>query len=488
MKKQIGIMLILLATGLSAIAQNERDAFRYAQYSPTGTARYTSLAGSMGAFGSDFSGLSAGNPASIGLFKRFEFTLTPSLSCNRNSSVYNGEEQNGVNYKFSLNNLGLIFIIGSPSETKWKKIHFATGLNNLARYDGTTIVSGLNDGNIEGTTNFFDYVASSANGTPFTSLDGFAGDAFYCWLIDTIPGTYNQYYSRVGDHFNQELIRESSGSLNEYVFSFGGNYDDKLFIGGTLGIPFFNYHQKATYTESRNAFYDTLVIYDEFRSKATGFNLKLGIIYQPIEYLRLGATFYTPTIYPKVQESYQYLIDVLGVEPVPDSIYNLYGGSEDIGRFNYQLRTPYHAMASVAFIYKSLGFINVDYEYVDYTTSDLQSNSYNFGNENKNIKNFYRGTHTIRAGLELFLSPVALRLGYAYSSNPYNNVERDGSRQIISGGIGIKGKILFADLAYSYRFTKDNDVFYADPSINPYTNQITNHFFSLTLGCKIGGK
>ena len=486
MKQQVGIMLILLATSISAMAQNERDAFRYAQYSPTGTARYSALAGSMGAFGSDFSCLSAGNPAGIGLFKRFEFTITPALSFDRTSTVYNGEELSGVKTEFNLNNLGVVFAGFSNTGTGWKNVQFATGLNNLARYNESSFASGQNDGNLHGTTNFFDYIAASANGTKYTSLSGFADEAFYYWLIDTLPGENDRYYSLVDANFHQQQIKKTNGYLNEYVFSVGGNYNDKLFLGATLGIPFFNYYQSITYTESRNPFYDSLIVSEEFRSKATGINLKLGVIYQPVKYMRVGAAFHTPTLYPKVKEDFHTNINVWDVL-VDTNKYDDILVDNGLSHFNYRLHTPSRAMANIAFIYKSLGFINVDYEYIDYTFSKLYSDSYSFSNENTRISKYYKGTHTIRAGGELNLSPLVLRLGYAYSSNPYNSkeLEKDGSRHTISGGIGIKGKSFFADLAYMYRFSKDKDVFYDHFSINPYTTQAVNQLFALTVGWKI---
>jgi len=502
MKKQnIAVIALCFMVG-AAFAQNDRDAFRYAQYSPTGTARYSALAGSMGAFGSDFSTLSAGNPAGIGLFKRFEFTFTPALSYNKISSVYNGEEQDGTKYKFAVNNLGIVCVLPPPANTKWKKLHFATGLNNLARYSGVSIASGQNDGSKdESVTSIFDYLAAISEGTDFyksayyinynkvvdNSLDYFAFKAWEDSLIDNVSGEKTRYHSLVSDHFNQQQIRESNGYLNEYIFSFGGNYDDKLFIGGTLGIPFFKYSQNTTYTESSNAFYDTVIFTEKISSNATGVNLKLGIIYQPVKYIRLGAAFHTPTIFPDVEERSGNTFQVWDIpldsnyEDIISPVWN----EELIS--HYQLITPYHAMASVAFIYKNIGFINVDYEYVDYATSEMQSNTRSYVAENREIKAYYTGTHTIRAGGELNLLPLVLRLGYAYSTNPYlKELEKDGSRHTISGGIGFKGKTCFADFAYIHRFTKDKDVFYNDFSVNPYTSQITNHCFALTLGCKIG--
>jgi hypothetical protein len=487
MKNRNIAIIALWFVGGMLMAQNERAAFRYAQYSPTGTARYTSLAGSMGAFGADFTTLSANNPAGIALFKRMEISLTLAVPYYQISSTYNGENQVGTRYNFNCNNVGVVFAIPT-SNAKWKMLQFATGLNNLARYRGTSIASGLNTGKTKETTNFFDHVAEISNGIKPESLRGISDVGYNYFLMDPMPdGSYSCIFS---DYINQRQVKEMDGALNEYIFSFGGNYEDKLFLGATLGIPFFNYSQKTTYTENVETYddtvgYDFLRFDDEFRSSATGVNLKLGFIYQPAKFVRLGLAFHTPTWYPNVTEKYAEQYEILGVYQPLDSL--CYDERETTnGRFNYQLTTPFRAMANVAFIINKYGFINIDYEFTDYSTSNFQSNAYNFVDENKNIKNYYREVHTIRAGGELNLSPLVLRLGYSYSTNPYKGVANiNGSSQTISAGIGLKGKMFFADFGYMYRFTNDKDVFYDAASIHPYSSKIVNQVFALTLGLKM---
>ncbi|HSH66758.1 MAG TPA: hypothetical protein VLB84_13425, partial [Bacteroidia bacterium] len=58
----------LLCT-LHSYSQNDIDAMRYSQLTFGGTARFNSMAGSMGALGGDISTLSF-NPAGIGIFRK----------------------------------------------------------------------------------------------------------------------------------------------------------------------------------------------------------------------------------------------------------------------------------------------------------------------------------------------------------------------------------------------------------------------------------
>jgi hypothetical protein len=502
MKKQYLAILALLIIGKTLQGQNETDAFRYARYAPTGTARYSSLAGSMGAFGADFSVLSANNPAGIGLFKRTEFTFTPAIEYTKITSGYNGTSNMTTDYKLGLNNLGIVIAIPLPnSSNKWKTFQLATGYTNLARYNGYTVVNGANKNRETGElTGFLDYIAASVNGigtnSIFISNDNtsqysmnrnIASLAWYHWLMDTMPGTTNQYYNAAANEFNQQQTITTKGYLNEYVFSGGANYDDKLYFGITVGIPFFKYTQKSTYTESANPSFDTLKYYDEFQEKAAGVNLKFGLLYQPVKFMRFGVGFHTPTLYSEVKDSYYSSFNISSL--AIDTINNGPVVPDFAGQYKYQLITPYHVIGNLVFLIDRYGFINVDYEYVDYTTSQMQDKeaTYDFMTENNNIKRYYQGTHTVRIGGEVNLTPIAIRLGYAYTSNPYTkDIDKDGTMQFFSVGIGFKTRYFFTDFAYRYTMFKDKNVFYDANTVTPYSTDLRNSLFALTVGWKMG--
>ena len=109
-KLNITLLSIIIVSVLNVFSQDEIDAFRYSQLTPTGTARFSSLAGSMGAFGADFSCLSS-NPASIGVYKRSEFTFSPALYYSKATSFYNNTDAYDFKYNFNVGNLGAVFVI-----------------------------------------------------------------------------------------------------------------------------------------------------------------------------------------------------------------------------------------------------------------------------------------------------------------------------------------------------------------------------------------
>ena len=80
MIKKLLIIAIAINT-LTAHAQNEVDALRYATQNLSGTARYAAMGGAFGSLGGEFSALSS-NPAGIGMYQFGEITLTPSFNLN----------------------------------------------------------------------------------------------------------------------------------------------------------------------------------------------------------------------------------------------------------------------------------------------------------------------------------------------------------------------------------------------------------------------
>lgn len=484
-KLNTALLGILIFSFFNAFSQDETDAFRYSQLSPTGTARFSSLAGSMGGFGADFSTLSS-NPAGIGVYKRSEFTFSPSLYRAKTNSNYNGSKGEDFKFNFNIGNLGAVFV--APVAKKWF-FQFGTGINRLNNYNNRYKIKGTNEGSIANTTtSITDYFARMSNGINDSNLTGLSEWVYQSWLIDndTSHPNLNQYISHIdGRTVNQRKIINSSGSANEYVFSAGANYNDKVFIGATIGLPFFSYTNSYTYSETLP---DSLYSETAFRSleenytlssRATGINFKLGILYQPFDFIRFGVAFHTPTFYNNIREYYS-----------SDFTTRREGYSFDNykvdGKFDYTLTTPYRVLGDIAFIMGKYGFINLHYNFTDYSTMQLFSRYYDFDIENENISNYYQAVHSLGIGGELNLSPVSIRLGYMYSSNPFKpEVNNDGSYHLITGGIGIRTDHFFTDFAYVHKFYYDKSVFYDTPNSSIVDTKIMNQHFILTFGIKI---
>ncbi len=473
----LGIFTILFS---NVFTQNELDAFRYSQLSPTGTARFSSLAGSMGGFGADFSCVSS-NPASIGVYKRTEFTFSPALYHSKATSIYNKTDAYDFKYNFNVGNLAAVLVV--PVGKNWL-VQFGTGFNRMNNYHDRFIIKGPNTGaQANTTTSMSDYFATLANKTADSNLTGIPYWAYQTWLIDPkISSEPNQYTSHIkGVDLMQRKIIQTTGAANEYVFSSGANYNDMLYIGATLGVPFFSYTQSSVYSEKLKDPNDTtdfrsFHVDETFSSEATGVNFKLGMLYQPFKFIRFGFSFHTPTFYNNIRERYSADYETEGY----DKKYNANG------KFDYSLTTPLKIVGDLAFIIGKYGFINLHYNFTDYSTMQMHSRYYDFDIENENIRNYFQAVHSIGIGAEANLSPISLRIGYAYNTNPYKPTTYiDGSYHLITGGIGIRTNYFFTDFAYVHKLYYNKTVFYNAPNNNIINQRIVNQHFIFTFGFKI---
>ena len=466
--------LLTLLTSISLIslqAQNDRDAFRYSLLQPTGTARHTALGGSMGAFGADFSTAST-NPAALGTYNRSEISFSPSLYFNTTGIDYNGEKNEDFKSNFNLGNIGVVLTIPNDNGN-WKAVQVSTGINRLGNFNAYSIAGGPNLGN----TSFVDYIAADANKSDIiVNGDGeFTGGSylgFQAWNGYLLGVDANNNFVSLVSQNNliQEKACQNKGSMNEYVFSLSGNWQDKLFVGATLGIPYFSYMDNYTYNENntdRNDAFHSLAYQSYLHSEGSGINFKAGMLYQPFNFLRLGFAMHTPSYY-SVEDEYDSRIKISHDSAQIDAI------TSD-GYFEYTINTPYRVLANAAFIIGNYGFINFDYEMADYSVMRLRSDSYSFRDENNLISQMYRVGHTLRVGGELNLSPIALRVGYAYMSNPYAaNTGRDASHQVFSAGFGFRSTTNYVDVAFQHVTNTDNDVFYNKAAYSYSVENISN--------------
>ena len=350
MKKLFLAAILLLGITALGMAQDDMDAFRFSQNDYEGTARFMGAGGAFSAVGAEFSALNV-NPAAIGLYKKSEVTFTPLvISIYNNNALYNGHNSRTSNVKYSLTNAGGVLRIGLNKENGWKSINLGFGYNRTCDYNNTY--------RIEGTSNnssLMDEYLSDVQGKSLRALDDNEFMAWETGLIDDYDTINHQYYSPFyHKSLGQKVMAECSGANDEISFSFGGNYNDQLFIGATIGVPVINYNERTKYTETddnpTNNYSNYLIssydITGDLHVRTTGVNLKLGIIYQPADFVRIGAAFHTPSYFGRVRNTYIRTMTSYS----PDG--SQYGPAKENYAFNYTLTTPLRAIGSVAFLIK----------------------------------------------------------------------------------------------------------------------------------------
>lgn len=480
--KRIFILIPLISAVLSLNAQNEVDALRYSRLSVVGTARYSGLGGAFGALGADFSTLSV-NPAGIGLYRGSEFSISPSLNMGSTKSEYLGEKGDDSRTNFSLGNVGFVSVMdaGSPKTSSIRKVMFGFGINRVNSFNNRTIINGFNNNNSLLTS----YVNESS-GLTVSQLESFGAKlAWDTYLITDYKDSTGKYYytDTINSAIQQRKTIESWGSMNEMELSMGANILDKFYIGGTIGVPFVRYFEENTYSEvdsqDLNSSFNSFQRSESINTTGTGINFKIGIIYKPVDFIRIGAAIHTPTYFDKMSDKWNSKISSSFDD---GSAYNSSLNNE--GNFEYSLTTPFRAIGSVAFIFGKFGLLSADYEFVDYSGSRLRAADYDFYDENDAIKSKYRPAGNLRLGTEWKYAQFSFRGGYGIEGDPYEIGVNSSIGHSWSLGVGLREKDYFLDLAYTHS-NRSEDYYIYDPSyVEASRNTIQSNNLLLTFGVR----
>ncbi len=494
--KAIGMFLII---PFLSQAQSDEDALRYTQLSFGGTARFMGTSGAFGALGADFSTLSF-NPAGIGVYRSSEFSFSPSVTSINTDATFEGNTLQGNRAPFNISSFGVVFsqdLTRKDPTNKWKRFNVAFGANRLSDFNSNTNFKGVNPDN--SMIDFYVAEANSKGGTnpnSITNTYSFGSGLFYqTYLINPTASDSAQYTGVVNNgNIEQSGYISQEGSNTEYLFSFGGNYDDHLMLGMTVGLPSINYNSYTTFTESDiNSVYgdfESFTKTDYLNTNGVGINAKFGLSYIFNQYFRVGAALHTPTYY-YMHDNYNLIVNS-----------NLEKGktwswSSPDGSYDYHLVTPLRGIFSAAVMFKQHGFIDVDYEIVPYDGMHYNFNRYATSEEisieqslNQTINQKYRFTQNVRAGGEYVYDIFRLRAGVAYYGSPYNSGvatgESDYSRLSFSGGAGIREKHGYLDFAYVHTLAKEYYQAYTltDQSVPGVAiDKVTNNFVA-TIGYK----
>lgn len=478
-KRHFLILSIGILCSLQGYSQNDIDAMRYSQLTFGGTARFNSMAGSMGALGGDISTL-AFNPAGIGVFRKSEFTMSPSVFYQGTSSMYRGVNSTDSRMNFNFGNIGIVATFKlKDTASGWRSLNFGFGYNRTNNFYNRISTIGNHT-----SSSLLDTYVDDANGRNPKDFDPFStGLAYDAYLINPLP-TDSTQYNHVIPHYGELQNRsiESKGSMGETDLSFGGNYRDVLFIGATVGIVNARYIETNTYTESDEK--DTIKNFKSFTlkqfldSKGNGINFKIGLIVKATDWLRLGAAVHTPT---RISMN-----DIYSSSIYSNLDGKTYNWSSPDGNFNYSITTPFRAIGSVGFVINKNALLNAEYEYVNYRNVHLNSTPNVFSDVNQYIRDQYVSAGNIRVGGEVRFDPIAFRAGYALYGSPFKSgLNRDANRSSYTAGIGFRKNFFFLDFAFVLNKRSDYSYLY-DPYFNDSVvkNDYTSTSYVLTLGLR----
>lgn len=500
MKTRITSLIItVMLLSATAAGQNLDDALRYSRLTYHGSARFNAMGGAFTALGGDISALQL-NPAGAALFRSTEFSITPMVSFRELSTNYRGSITDGNQSQLALGQVGVASVMKTGSVSGLTSLTIAytfNNNNNLSRYGHIDGIS--NNGSIA------DYWALQANGHFKDELPDLPWMAWETWLIDTLPfyrdryGSIFSYYGEREPVYGQSVRRkiDDSGYNRDNNITIGANLGDKLYLGAGLSWSKFNFtgHLEHRETDDKEIIYDfiSLTYTDHFNAEGAGLNFKVGAIIRPVESLRVGIGFTTPTTY-KFNEVYW---SSLTARLEGDPLYPVNNPSAELkdARYSYRITTPYRINAGIAYQIGSFGLISADYEFVDYSSARLHHGlqDYDFYYENEDIRSETRSTGNLRVGAELRSGPLYLRGGYNLFGSPFKpgTLNEKASRNGFSAGAGYRMEKFYLDLALTVVTGTEVYMMYPEDygdipyyRSDPANLKATGKYLSVTMGLK----
>jgi len=483
-KKVIFSVSLLAATFLSS-AQVSNDVYfapqiaynslNFSQTNPVlGTARYSGMAGAMGALGGDASTMKD-NPAGLGVYRSSDFTLTPNVSISNNSSV-----------GFNINNFGLILNFpNSGNRMGYVTSSLGISYNRLKNFRRNTDLTSTLDYSM---TDFM------GNGPSY-----FRRAASEVELISFDENSQKWESLFPGESINNQIRYIENGSIGEWNLSYGVNISNRFYFGMSLGLVDLDYRLTAMYDEQsfdNNNLEHRWYLDNFYEATGAGFNFKFGAIAAITDFMRVGVALHTPTFY-NIDE---FILEEIGYNVFESQIYDdFFHETETFSNAN--LQTPLRLQGSLGFIIEKRAVIGLEYQFENFSAMRFSTRGILDQRSKDLINDEMQISHTIKAGGEVkIVEGLSLRAGIAFASAPsiklmervytdpanfqaYPLAQPQGTLYY-TGGIGYKNKFFYADLAYVHQVRSEKFFEYLPQEVGPYDLKLHNSNIMATLGCR----
>ena len=231
-----------------------------------------------------------------------------------------------------------------------------------------------------------------------------------------------------------------SGSADQYTVSWASNISNQWYVGVNMSVPTLTYTKRTTLKQLDRM--NTAKLASLFHVSGVGVNGSIGVIYRPLQALRIGASFQTPTIMN------------LSMQTEGDLYTTINGNKYEVltpasGTVSMELTSPLRTSVSVAGQWGERGMLALQYDYAH--AAEMED------------------VHTLRLGLEAQIARgVYCNAGYVYESSflsedPVVGLDVTSIRtdmdyrytamsQYASAGIGYRSNVVVAQVAYQYRW------------------------------------
>ena len=440
------LLILFLVYSLSPISYCQ-DVQRFSERHLMGTARYVGMGGAMTAVGGDPSAV-LDNPAGLGLYRRNEITLSISETIDRTQQAEGIDTYQSA--RFAAPNIATIWVWGNPNKQRGMIYsNVMLSANRLANFNREIVAKGTGLGMVPS-------ICALTNGLDETYLQNKPwNDTEIGWLsilgyetylinpqVDSLAtDVLNQYQWTPAVDFTEGSLSVSEvGYYDQYTLSWAGNISNQWYVGLSVNIPTLSYTKRTSHYETDR--FQSAELKSMYHLSGVGVNGTIGLIYRPIQALRVGASFHTPTMMS------------LSIQTEGDMYSTVEGKKYEAltpasGVVSSEMVSPLRTSVSVAGQIGNRGLIAVQYDYAH--SSEMED------------------VHTLRIGAEAQATRgLFLNAGYVYESSfmkndpvwmlGYNEIRTDmdyrytQSSQYLSAGVGYRSDAVVAQLAYQYRW------------------------------------
>jgi len=497
-------------------AQSIDDAVTFSKDDNPASARIKGMGNVQTSLGGDITAIN-GNPAGLGFFSRSDISITFDYLQNSNTTDFLGTNSKSNKGNFGIAQAGIVFNFPNRNQiagySGWQNFNMGISYNKKQNFNNSLVYNGINN-----ETSFVN------NLTDLMDRDnGFRDDFYNSYLVEVFANSAQGYFPLAVEFDDKDQVNDvlTKGSHNNTAIAFGGNYNNKFYIGGTLGLSFFKYekskifeengwtkqHQEVAEDNPNSDFADpTHPDYIKFGDKSyqliddysqinegSGIDFKLGMIYKPTTDWNIGLTITTPT-WLTISETTNAFTDVNFFPDLnSNSSFHTYESDLYSSDLDYNITTPWKfALGATKFFDR--GLISAEMEYLTYNTirysNPSKFNSYQ--GINSDIKEELQGAVNVRIGGEYLINNILSgRAGFNYFGNPYKYAEETN----VNGSLGLGVKLsssLYMDFAlvhqvnsYSVAPYVLSDFWHDNGSFEPIADlkhQRTNAVF--TIGAK----
>lgn len=432
-----------------------------------GTPRFVGMGGAFTALGNDLSSLHL-NPASAAVFRNDRFGLTAGYihKSGEHKGFFGASDPSSWN-TFSFENLGLIkrFDIGGYDSDNY--LTLGISYNKLADFDREYTVNGINKIDSNGIGTLADYwlweepYGSDLPGALGRSINDLSMEALAAYqakvLLPSNDTIVDFAFGYDPNNNSVSYFRSERGALEESAITLASQVDQQLYFGLSFAFPTFRYSSTERIREANlpvdnspfNATSYSLLRYNTMQ--ATGFNIKGGLIYRPVQWFRLGVSYQSPSWYG-VDQIYE-------VEVTSSFADGKTSKSEIISTndYSYRLSTPSIFRLGAAVVLNKKGLLSLDYTFSDATNNRVyrSGSSYNISDNfldqsNTDIGDYFSSRSTINLGGEYRITPTfSARAGYMFDQSFYSDPANTRSNTTaISMGLGYSNENFGFDVAY----------------------------------------